>query len=165
MGEEPMNSPAEDPRSQTPEQVMAALSKGFDEQINAYGQLLELSRQEAASIETGDIDALNDLLTRKQAVVADITRRDVALAPVKERWEAVRTQLSEDRKSGLQDRADELKTLLQELLAVEKKNETALVSQRDDINEKLSQLRARKTAHGAYQQNAPQSPRFFDKRK
>lgn len=165
MGEEPMSDSPGNAGGGTPEQTLAALTRGFGDQIAEYRALLDLARREEAAVASGDIDALAELLPQKQAVVARITERDRQLAPVKERWEAVRTTFSDDQKKGLQDKADELTTLLRQLLEIEKKNEAALETQRDEINTQLRQLRAKKTAHNAYQQESAQSPRFFDKRK
>ena len=104
-----------------------------------YAKFMELSRRQLGVIEQGDVSELLSLLGRKQELLEQMGGVEQELAPAKRNWGQFRTTLSREQRPTVQTLIDEVRGVLKDLIALEKKGEESLQAQRRQTLEQIKQ--------------------------
>ena len=126
-------------------------------QRTAYDRVLALALEQEACIGSGDTDGLMAVLGRKQKQIEAIQATDAALQPVLAAWESVREQAPAPDRERVEQALSGLRTVLQELVAVEDRSRAAAEDRRSDSGERVARLQTGKAMHKAYGQG-PSTP-------
>ena len=128
-----------------------------------YARFLELSGQQLAVIQGGDVSELLALLGRKQELLGQIDRVEQELSPAKENWDEVRASLSADERPAVEAMVEEVRRVLEELIALERKGEGLLRQQRQHTLDQIAQTERGCQLGSAYRAGAkPVVNRYVD---
>jgi hypothetical protein len=134
----------------TAEEVGTLVSR-LDREQEIYGQLLALSRrQEEIIVADGEVDALLDVLGRKQVMIREIESIERELSPIKERWESEREQAPPARREEVEARVRGLRRTLEEVLELEDRGRSALEARQQELAGEIRKIGRSREAHAAY---------------
>jgi hypothetical protein len=112
--------------------------------------LVQMSRQQLALIDTGDMTTLLKLLSGKQTVITHLHYIERELTPFRDEDPDGRVWTSPDHRTACQARAQQCNTLLAEAMDLERRAETAMHHRRNATAAALSSLQAGADAKAAY---------------
>lgn len=113
-------------------------------------QLCDLGRRQLELVEQGNVTALLDVLTAKQRPLHDLQRIERALNPFRSQNPETRRWRTPADRAACARLVQECETMLPQILEGEKRCESLMTRQRDDIAGRLQRLQTVGQAHGAY---------------
>ena len=123
-------------------------------------QLRELGVRQNQLIANGELGDLLRLLAAKQHVITALQAVDRQLSPYQQEDPDSRTWSSPDERAACARLAAECRQLLEEVMQMEKANETQMAQRRNDVAAQLTSLHHAGEVRGAYAQNqVPRTPR------
>ncbi|WP_419192506.1 flagellar export chaperone FlgN [Kolteria novifilia] len=135
----------------------------FGQEQACYTSLLDLSRRQRSIIESGDVDALMNVLQEKQRVLNRVTSIEKKLRPYKENWPRLKQGFDENDRQVVSEALRTVEELLAELIASEKESEDLLRGQRDEVRQELVSSVHGGKVHQAYTgQQGGEEARFLD---
>ena len=126
------------------------LAKLISRKLDALVQLYELGRQQRVLIDGGELDGLIRVLSAKQRLLTFIQTIETDLEPFQSQDPEQRQWPSVEQRDTCRRNAQRCKTLLAEIVRLEKECETLLVLRRDEAATRLQQVHTAAEARGAY---------------
>ena len=148
-----------DPMPFDVEALCAALARETD----LYGQMLDLSRSQETAAETGDAEALSEVVSRKNTLMEKLEALAEQSEPMKKSWQDAKDRIAPaDR-----DRADRalanLGELLKEILDIDDRTRRTMEGMKEEVARSLRQVQGARHAAQAYKPPPPQTgSRFTD---
>ena len=122
-------------------------------------QLRELGVRQNQLITRGELGDLLRLLAAKQHVITALQAVDRQLSPYQQEDPDSRTWSSPEQRAECARLAAECRQLLDEVMQMEKANETQMAERRNDVAAQLTSLHHASEVRGAYAQNqVPRTP-------
>jgi hypothetical protein len=113
-------------------------------------QLRDLGLRQLSLIDEGNVTALLEALSVKQKPLSDIQRIEKALDPYRTQDPEQRVWRTPADRETCARLVQQCETLLQEIVAMEKRCEEVMIQHRDATAVRLRQLGSAGKAHGAY---------------
>lgn len=136
----------------------------FGQEQACYTSLLDLSRQQRAAIQAGEVPRLLELLGFKQSLLADVGHIEDRLSPFKQGWDSVRRSLDENQRSVLDVALQTVAELIGELIELERESEQLLAARRGESHRQLVEAARGITVNQTYSVQAPRDARYLDVR-
>ncbi len=130
----------------------------LDAQAGHYRAVLALGAEQAAALERHDLVAFHTLLARKSTLLGEIAGLEEQNSPYRAVWEAHREDLAGPVRDRLRGVVDELRTLLEQLLEMERACEAKLAATKLDVERELTQLGRGRQALQSYQPRPTAAP-------
>jgi hypothetical protein len=112
--------------------------------------LVQMSRQQLALIDAGDLGTLMKLLAGKQTVITHLHHIERELTPFRDEEPEQRVWTSPDHRTACQARAQQCNSLLAEVMDLERRAESSMHQRRNATAAALSSLQAGAEAKAAY---------------
>lgn len=130
-----------------------------------YAEMLELARRQDVLIGSGDLDALLQLVARKQALLQKVAALDARSAAFRAAWKEARAGLDLTLVARVEAAAAEVEEILRRLVEQEKTSSALAEQARVRRHPEMKQGATAKRALGAYSGHAPapRDPKFVDK--
>lgn len=147
------------------EQAQHALATVLDKQCTLYRQLDELSQRQSELIAESRSEELLGVLARRQRIIGELGRINGKLAPFRRSWEKVRQALVEPHRSRIESSLDEVRRLLDGILARDARDTEQLGQQKQQVGNQMRTASQGRAVHQAYAGNTgspQQSNRFVD---
>ena len=142
-------------------QVFALL----EQQRDLYRELKSHSEQQDALIASGATDQLLSLLAQRQRLIDGLGQVSSSLAPYRSRIAAIADQATGDLGDQMRAMVEEVRVLLESIIAADEKGKTDLEAARDQVGGQIRQAADAVAAAGAYGSAAPAAgPKFTDQR-
>jgi hypothetical protein len=142
-------------------QVFALL----EQQRDLYRELKSHSEQQDTLIASGETDQLLSLLAQRQRLIDGLGQVSSSLAPYRSRIAAIADQASGDLGEQMRGMVEEVRVLLESIIAADEKGKTDLEAARDKVGGQIRQAAGAVAAAGAYGNAAPTSgPKFTEQR-
>lgn len=134
-------------------------------QRTVYAEMLDLAGRQDALIGSGDLDALLELVARKQALLQKVAALDARSAAFRTVWKEARAGLDPETVARVEAAAAEVEEVLRRLVEQEKTSSALAEQARIRRHPEMKQGATAKRALGAYAAPAPapRDPRFVDK--
>lgn len=131
-------------------------------QAELYRTLLGLTKRQTLQIAEENLDGFMLLLEEKKKVIKEIGDIEQTTIPLREYWETHKEDISEGTRIELRSVVDEIRTILEELLALEAKSQRELGLAKEVLAEEMRQVGVGQQAMRSYKHGADQNPRFMD---
>lgn len=131
--------------------VLAALK----EEASACGELAGLRAEQRRLIESGEAEALLEVLARKEKALARIARAEQRIRPLRAAWETRKMALPASQRVAIGDAFVEVRQLLEKLIAAETEDAEALAAKKNAAQGRIETFGRRRQLHAAYGQAAP----------
>jgi len=138
-------------------EVFALLQK----QRDLYRELKSQSEQQDALIASGSTDQLLSLLAQRQHLIDGLGQVSSSLAPYRSRIAAIADQASGDLGEQMRAMVEEVRVLLESIIAADEKGKADLEAARDNVGGQIRQAAGAAAAAGAYGKPAPGSVSKF----
>ena len=125
---------------ESPPQQVAAMLGLLSGQRDLYRQLQALSSQQSASIREGSTEQLLSLLSRRQAVIDDLSRSNAELAPYRDRWNHIAAAADPNQKQQVRDLLAEIDGVLREVVEQDERDRAELKGVQQQIGTQLAQV-------------------------
>lgn len=135
---------------ESPSQQVAAMLNMLSGQRDLYRQLQALSQQQSASIREGSTEQLLSLLSRRQAVIDDLSRSNTELAPYRDRWDRISAAADPTQKQQIRDLLAEIDRVLREVVEQDERDRDELKGVQQQIGTELTQVNKAGRAIKAY---------------
>ena len=146
--------------------VQLALEQKFREEKEEYKAILEIYNSQINLDLSKGMDGLMELYKEIEKHTSKIKEIEQVMVPLKKEWETLRDRLPVEEKKSLQKEVDEVKSLLVELMAVQKKSEEMLNNENTTIAKDRTNIRQQRAAMEAYNiSTSADKPKFYDKKK
>lgn len=133
----------------------------LEQQRDLYRELKSQSEQQDALIATGATDQLLSLLAQRQRLIDDMGQVSSSLAPYRSRIAVIADQASGDLGEQMRAMVEEVRELLESIIADDEKGKTDLEAARDMVGGQIRQAAGAVAAAGAYGKAVPAaSPKF-----
>ena len=119
-------------------------------QQGKYREMADIVSTQRSVFASIDVDAILGLIERKRAILADIERLEVELAPLKADWANVRRSFTPEESRAIQATLDGTQQVLQELVRLEDEGRALLQTRREATSETLNGLMQNRRGRGAY---------------
>lgn len=130
-----------------------------------YRELKSHSEQQDALIANGETDQLLSLLAQRQRLIDGLGQVSSALAPYRSRIAAIADEASGDVGQQMREMVEEVRTLLESIIACDEKGRANLEAARDQVGSQIKQAAGAVAATGAYGKPAiPSTPQFTEQR-
>lgn len=130
------------------------LSKLISQKLQVLTQLRQVGLRQGQLVAAGDVAALLKLLGAKQQLLAGLQKLERAMAPYHDQDPELRVWASPDHRAACAAEATQCKTLLAEIVAMEREHEQAMVVRRDEVAEQLRHAQSAQAATSAYTSNS-----------
>ncbi|MEO1535856.1 MAG: flagellar export chaperone FlgN [Planctomycetota bacterium] len=134
----------------------------LDEQIDLYGVLDGLSKQQHGIVESDDTDSLLRVLAERQTVINKIAGLARALDPFRADWDANVNQLPDTERVRIRGRLDELAIIMEQIARRDEHDRDVIEQRRSEIGAELGGAKRAGAAMSAYGGPA-RGPRFQDR--
>lgn len=131
-------------------------------QRDKYRTLLDITRQQQAVIDSGNVDALLQLAERKRGVLDEIEAIDKGILPWKREWRVLKKTLSTDEVARVERVVEEITTLLQELIRLEDATRQAGQKRQTETQDEMKDLKRKRQAFDAYKPQSEQEGSYLD---
>lgn len=125
-------------------------------------QLHAVGARQGELVSQGDVDSLLRLLAAKQRLLAALQAAERGIEPFRQQDPEARDWPSPQHRAACAEDAEACRTLLAEVMAMERAQEQAMTERRDRVAEQLRRSHAAHNATDAYRSNrqpAPVAPR------
>ncbi len=122
-------------------------------------QLRDLGRRQAEMIKVGEMSPLLRLIAAKNQLIAALQSIEQGLAPYHDQDPETRNWPTAEARAQCAQQAQTCQQLLGEVMELERQNEQAMITRRDQVATQLQAAQAANTARGAYQAQQIKSPR------
>ncbi len=139
----------------TPSERAARLTRELRARGEAFSRLASLSREQAR-IAREEPEGLPALVTRKQAVMAEIEGRSAGAPGIPEEWAAIRGDLPAGEAAAVQAALDEVARILKDAMEAEDEARRVVETARDAVVGEVRAASDARRAAGAYR--APDPP-------
>ena len=112
----------------------------------------------------GEFDALQTLLTGREAVVAQLAQGHADIEQIRRDWERIIESMPADASERLQERIDDLAEIASRIATRDDADRKAIESQRDGVALKLADVSRSRGALAAYSRPGDDVPAFQDHR-
>jgi hypothetical protein len=135
-------------------------------QRDLYRELKSHSEQQDELIASGATDQLLSLLAQRQRLIDGLGHVSSALAPYRSRIAAIADEASGDLGEQMRGMVEEVRVLLEAIIAADEKGKTDLEAARDKVGSQVRQAAGAVAAAGAYGNSRPTStpPKFTQQR-
>ena len=134
------------------------LAELIDAKRDILEQIHSLAVRQYEQANSGDMDALMNVLAAKERLLAKLQPVEQALAPFRPQDPDGRVWRSPSDRQRCRDAAHRCTALLSEILKLEQQSEQSMTQRRDDVAEQLQGTHAARRARQAYQRR-PTAPR------
>jgi hypothetical protein len=131
--------------------VLAALR----EEAAACGELAGLRAEQRRLIESGEAEALLEVLARKEKALARIARAEERIRPLRAQWETRKAALAASQRVAIGDAFVEVRQLLEKLIAAETEDAEALAAKKKATEGRIETFDRRRQLHMVYGRAAP----------
>lgn len=133
----------------------------LQQQRDLYRELKSQSEQQDALIASGATDQLLSLLAQRQRLIDGLGQVSSSLAPYRSRIAVIADQASGDLGEQMRAMVEEVRELLESIIADDEKGKTDLEAARDKVGGQIRQAAGAVAAAGAYGKAVPAaSPKF-----
>ncbi|MGB1124820.1 MAG: hypothetical protein ACPG4Q_06415 [Phycisphaeraceae bacterium] len=133
----------------------------LEQQRDLYRELKSQSEQQDALIASGATDQLLSLLAQRQRLIDGLGQVSSSLAPYRSRIAVIADQASGDLGEQMRAMVEEVRELLESIIADDEKGKTDLEAARDKVGGQIRQAAGAVAAAGAYGKAVPAaSPKF-----
>jgi len=139
----------------------ANLADLIDKRQRCLLQLRDLGHKQSTLIASGEMGPLLRLITVKNQLIAALQTIEQELAPYHAQDPEERDWPTAAARAKSAQQAESCRQLLDEVMALERKNEQEMIDRRDQVATQLQVAQAANTARGAYQAHqhtTPQGP-------
>lgn len=137
----------------------------LQQQRDLYRELKSHSEQQDALIVNGQTDQLLTLLAQRQRLIDGLGQVSSSLAPYRSRIAAIADQASDDLGEQMRGMVEEVRVLLESIIATDEKGKADLEAARDNVGGQIRKAAGAVAAAGAYGKSRPQSaPKFTEQR-
>ncbi|MBX2852188.1 MAG: hypothetical protein KTR15_10620 [Phycisphaeraceae bacterium] len=137
----------------------------LQQQRDLYRELKSHSEQQDALIANGETDQLLSLLAQRQRLIDGLGQVSSTLAPYRSRIAAIADQASGDLGKQMRGMIEEVRVLLESIIAADEKGKADLEAARDKVGGQIRQAAGAVAAAGAYGNAAPAGgPKFTEQR-
>lgn len=137
----------------------------LQQQRDLYRELKSHSEQQDALIASGATDQLLSLLAQRQRLIDGLGQVSSSLAPYRSRIAAIADQASGDLGEQMRAMVEEVRELLESIIATDEKGKADLEAARDKVGGQIRQAAGAVAAAGAYGNAAPvRGPKFTEQR-
>lgn len=151
--------------NQTPADEATEVFTLLQKQRDLYRELKSHSEQQDALIASGATDQLLSLLAQRQRLIDGLGQVSSSLAPYRSRIAAIADQASGDLGAQMRGMVEEVRGLLESIIATDEKGKTDLEAARDQVGGQIRQAAGAVAAAGAYGKAAPTAaPKFTQQR-
>ena len=127
------------------------LKTGLEREERIYLDLRDLSRRQGEIIEHEEgVEALLEVLGRKQVLISEIETIEDEVSPIKQAWEETRETHGQRVRREIEERVTRLQAVLAELLELEDKARTLLQRQQHELAGEIRKISRSREAHQAY---------------
>ena len=141
-----------------------ALLAVLEEQHALVEELHGLADRQAGFVREGRIDALLGLLTRRQTIIDRFLVAQDELARLTDDLDAHLRGADRDRRARMKSLVDTVGSRLQEVMARDEEDRTALETARDTTRGELASLGSARQARDAYRTTGTVDTRFADQK-
>jgi hypothetical protein len=131
--------------------VLAALK----EEASACGELAGLRAEQRRLIESGEAEALLEVLARKEKAIARIARAEERIRPLRAAWEVRKANLAASQRVAIGDAFVEVRQLLEKLIAAETEDAEALSAKKKAAEGRIETFGRRRQLNAVYGRAAP----------
>lgn len=148
-----------------PDIWMPHLLAVLDRQLDLYGALDMLGAEQGKLIANGHTDALLTVLSKRQAVVEQLTLLNAQVEPFTAAWPTLVDRLPRAHRDAIAARLDGLGRLVETIRARDDADRRALEEQRNVVAKELNSAGQQRHAVAAYGKSAAASstPRYQDR--
>jgi len=134
------------------------------EQVDAYRQVLAVSEEQRNALDRNELDTFHGLLSKKATLMERVAALDVAMADNRAVWNTHRDQVPDATNHTLRTVVDELRALLEGLVAIEAECEEKLAQAKRNVQQELNKIGTSRAALESYKpsSNMEQTSRFLD---
>lgn len=152
--------------NQTPSDEATHVFALLEQQRDLYRELKSHSEQQDALIASGATDQLLSLLAQRQRLIDGLGQVSSSLAPYRSRIAAIADQASGDIGEQMRGMVEEVRVLLESIIATDEKGKADLEAARDKVGGQIRQAAGAVAAAGAYgKPQAPaEGPKFTEQR-
>lgn len=137
----------------------------LQQQRDLYRELKSHSEQQDLLIANGETDQLLSLLAQRQRLIDGLGQVSSSLSPYRSRIAAIADQASGDIGEQMRGMVEEVRVLLESIIACDEKGKTDLEAARDKVGGQIRQAAGAVAAAGAYGKPAPAAgPKFTEQR-
>ncbi|MFK7790991.1 MAG: hypothetical protein AB8C95_16045 [Phycisphaeraceae bacterium] len=133
----------------------------LQKQRDLYRELKSHSEQQDALIASGDTDQLLSLLAQRQRLIDGLGQVSSSLAPYRSRIASIADQSSAELGSQMRGMVEEVRELLESIIATDEKGKADLEAARDNVGGQIRQAAGAVAAAGAYGKAMPASTAKF----
>ena len=144
------------------------------QQRDLYIQLGQLSGQQRQIIDAGQTEELLAVLAERQGIVANLTRLNQQIAPLRERLSAISDAAPEATRRALRQLVDQVQQMLQAIIEDDEADRRTLEESKARVGRELTKVKTAPAAINSYKSNAYRpaaaglplrgAPRFTDAR-
>ncbi|MEO0475541.1 MAG: hypothetical protein AAF085_06175 [Planctomycetota bacterium] len=142
--------------NQTPSDEATHVFALLEQQRDLYRELKSHSEQQDALIASGATDQLLSLLAQRQRLIDGLGQVSSSLAPYRSRIAAIADQASGDIGGQMRGMVEEVRVLLESIIATDEKGKADLEAARDKVGGQIRQAAGAVAAAGVY--GKPQAP-------
>lgn len=151
--------------NQTPADEANEVFSLLQQQRDLYRELKSHSEQQDGLIASGATDQLLSLLAQRQRLIDGLGQVSSSLSPYRSRIAAIADQASGDLGEQMRGMVEEVRVLLESIIATDEKGKADLEAARDQVGGQIRQAAGAVAAAGAYGQAAPAAaPKFTQQR-
>lgn len=144
---------------------MKILCAKLQEEYNVYEQMAAVYAKERAMILAGDMIGVKRTLIEKNALLDSVARLNDDMIAFKAEWARSKDFVEPELRMTIVEIVDNFKKLMEQIVALQKENETLLFEQNVKRETSLCMVRTGKSlskAYSVYSEAVPQT-RFMDK--
>lgn len=147
-------------------ELLQQMEAALEEEYNQYNRILDLSEEQIQLIDEiePDVDRISDIMTRKITVLDEIKILESQHHPLKESWEKLRGNYSENEKKNIAEWKDRCLGLIERLKDIEDRIAVNIKRIEKEINQRLRNIQKGREVRRAYFSSETRPPRFVDRK-
>jgi hypothetical protein len=132
------------------------------EQIDKNRQINEFAKRERDAIAAGDIGIVMESDAMRREIIAQLKLLQSKMEPYLKALPHKREQLSPQLKNQMVTACKQLDEIISETIAIDRENEIKLRELKEEVGEKIEEIRQGKKALTGYKNTPRQAPKLFD---
>ncbi len=126
------------------------LLAGLRGQLDLYGRIREISRQELGLVKDAELEKATTILAKKQELLTEVGTIEERIKPLKAKWPDLKATIPGDVLSSFQAALGGLSSVLEELIAIERETEEVLSGQIAIVRKQAAPAVAEEKVRRAY---------------
>ncbi|MEW6237677.1 MAG: flagellar export chaperone FlgN [Candidatus Omnitrophota bacterium] len=147
--------------------LLQQIESALEEEYNQYSSILDLSEEQTRLLaeKDPDVDRIADLMAKKIAVLDEIKNLESRHRPLKDSWDKLYENYSENEKKRIAEWKDNSLRLIERLKDIEDRIAEDVKKIENGINRRLRDIHKGKEVQRAYFKYEAGPPRFVDRKK